>query len=502
MGQFATPTALATEIVRYARESFPDDENVRFLDPAFGTGSFYSALLKAFPPKTLREAVGFEIDPHYGLPAGDFWKKSPLKLRMEDFTRADPESETDRFNLLVCNPPYVRHHHIAGSEKDRLKKAVRAVCGVEIGGLAGLYCYFLAISHAWLQRNGLAGWLVPSEFMDVNYGTAIKRYLLNDVTLVHVHRFAPSDLQFGDALVSSAVVWFRNHEPAAEHEVRFSYGGSLLEPRLERMVSLENLQSESKWTRYPMKTASRNSQEPVLSDFFQIKRGLATGNNRFFILSEEELDLRDLPIEAFQPILPSPRYLSEDEIQADEEGIPQLKNRLFLLDCKVEEREVKNHYPTLWKYLEEGKSMGVHKRYLCRHRRPWYSQENRPPVEILCTYIGRSDNENERPFRFILNGSRATAANVYLMLYPRGAIGTAMREDPGLTRRVWTFLNGLCPKVMLGEGRVYGGGLHKLEPRELGNVPVGGIGELLPQLPVPRRGRQARVFDTASMQPK
>ena len=46
--------------------------------------------------------------------------------------------------------------------------------------------------------------------MDVNYGKAVKHYLLSRVTLLHIHRFDPNDVQFADALVSSAVVWFRN----------------------------------------------------------------------------------------------------------------------------------------------------------------------------------------------------------------------------------------------------------------------------------------------------
>lgn len=49
---------------------------------------------------------------------------------------------------------------------------------------------------------------MPSEFMDVNYGASVKRYLLDKVTLLHIHRFDPKEVQFGDALVSSAVVWF------------------------------------------------------------------------------------------------------------------------------------------------------------------------------------------------------------------------------------------------------------------------------------------------------
>jgi hypothetical protein len=44
--------------------------------------------------------------------------------------------------------------------------------------------------------------------------------------------------------------------------------------------------------------------------------------------------------------------------------------------------------------------------------------------------------------------------------------------DPDLIRRVWEALNRVTPEQMLCEGRVYGGGLHKLEPRELANVAV------------------------------
>ena len=134
----------------------------------------------------------------------------------------------------------------------------------------------------------------------------MKGYLLDKVTLLHIHRFDPSDVQFGDALVSSAVVWFRKEAPPAEHEVRFTYGGSLERPKLERLVPVETLRRDPKWTRYPMKGSFDQTDAPVLGDFFKIKRGLATGNNRYFILSAEEIERRELPIEVFKPILPSP----------------------------------------------------------------------------------------------------------------------------------------------------------------------------------------------------
>lgn len=478
LGQFATPTELAIEILQYAKKELDEWVAVRFIDPAIGTGSFYSALLDVFPKERLTNAVGYEVDPHYGEPAVKLWRGTGLDVRMEDFTQAAPTTDADKFNLLVCNPPYVRHHHIGGENKRRLKALTREACGIDMNGLAGLYCYFLGLAHRWMEDGGLAGWLIPSEFMGVNYGGPVKRYLLDRVTLLHIHRFDPNEVQFDDALVSSSVVWFTKKEPPIGHNVRMTYGGSLLRPRLERLVPAETLRQDVKWTKYPMKEGPAESFAPTLADLFDIKRGLATGNNRYFILPIEVIRERGLPIEAFRPILPSPRYLPRNEVLADEYGSPVMDRQLFLLDCQLSEEEIKERHPALGAYLDEGKSLGIADRYLCRHRSPWYSQERRPPAPFLCTYLGRSDKKNGRPFRFILNHSRATAANVYLMLYPKEPLRNAIAQSLELKRQVWAFLNGIQPEEMLSEGRVYGGGLHKLEPKELGRVPAAALASI------------------------
>lgn len=129
---------------------------------------------------------------------------------------------------------------------------------------------------------------------------------------------------------------------------------------------------------------------------------------------------------------------------------------------------MKAKYPNLWNYLQLGVETGINNRYLCRHRSPWYSQENRPPSPFLCTYMGRQNTSRGKPFRFILNHSRATATNVYLMLYPKPALEKALSHKPERLKQVWQALNQISDETLMGEGRVYGGGLHKLEPKELG----------------------------------
>jgi hypothetical protein len=185
-----------------------------------------------------------------------------------------------------------------------------------------------------------------------------------------------------------------------------------------------------------------------LADLFSIKRGIATGANDFFILTPSEVAKHDLPGEFLTPILPSPRYLTSNEIEANAAGEPILDRRLYLLTCHLPEPELATR------------------------------QEDRPPAPILCTYMGRRGDGRKYPFRFILNPSRATAPNVYLMLYPKPALAAAFQADPGLLRRVWESLSHLSTKIV-AEGRVYGGGLHKLEPSELGNAPADDIAKLM-----------------------
>jgi adenine-specific DNA-methyltransferase len=134
----------------------------------------------------------------------------------------------------------------------------------------------------------------------------------------------------------------------------------------------------------------------------------------------------------------------------------------------------------LAKYLQMGKEKGMHTRYICRHRSPWYVQEERLPSRLLCTYMGRVGKQRRNPFRFILNHSRATAANVYLMLSPKPVLAKLLQNDPDLYRHIWDALKNIAPEVLIGEGRVYGGGLYKLEPGELMNTPADNVLEVLP----------------------
>jgi adenine-specific DNA-methyltransferase len=475
LGQFATPPALALDIAKYASEQLKRRrEKFSFFDPALGTGAFFAAFLQAFPARRIDCGMGIELDKAFAESARKIWGPHGLRVIHGDFTK---QQAATKHNVILTNPPYVRHHHISGEEKQRLWQQAYAATGLKLSGLAGLYCYFLLISHEWLAENGFAAWLIPSEFMDVNYGGTVKQYLIEKVSLLRIHRFSPAEVQFDDALVSSAIVIFEKRKPEVDHTALFSFGGGLCEPLHKEMIPLEHLQKTAKWTSLPKLGSSRQRRKHiVLGDLFVIKRGLATGNNSFFILPKSQLQEHGIPLDCVRPILPSPRRLKQVIVESDKEGWPILDEPLALIDCSMPQEELAAKYPKFWEYLREGKNKKIHLGYLTSRRSPWYSQEKRGVAKFLCTYMGRS---RQRPFRFVWNKSNAVATNVYLLLYPKETVARILNARLALWEKIFNILQDISPEEFFNEGRVYGGGLYKMEPAELMRLPADKLARIL-----------------------
>lgn len=468
LGQFSTPFPLALDIMRRVRELLPRSGAASILEPALGTGVFLSAFAEAFGHAP-RRTLGFDIDADYCEAARRVWRGCDAEIRRADFLSAAPD---ECFDLIVTNPPYSRHHHIDAATKARLQRDVLAETGLRLSGLAGLYCHFMLLSAKWLKPDGLSCWLVPCEFMDVNYGAAVKRFLSERVELLQIHRFRPDDLQFADALVSSCVVIFRNRPPdpsrGAVHTVRLTTGGSVCQPDRSRTVPLADLDPDAKWTPLFDSDATRRTDTATLGDFFTVKRGIATGDNSFFILGADEAARREIPRRFLRPVLPSPRYVKGERI-ASNDGLPALDRLQFLFSCDLDEATLRRDFPVVWRYVREGAERGVAEGYICSRRTPWYSCEQRERAPIVVPYMGRGAADG-RLFRFILNESEAIATNVYLMLYPRPQYAAAL-NDVATLEAVWRSLNAIAPETLVSGGRTYGGGLHKLEPRELMHTP-------------------------------
>jgi hypothetical protein len=251
--------------------------------------------------------------------------------------------------------------------------------------------------------------------------------------------------------------------------VLFSTGGSVCDPLDAKRIPVVNLSPEKKWISFFPGQKALVVGGKTLGDYFIVKRGIATGDNKFFILDESEAKRHKIPSKFLRPILPSPRYVRKDRIES-ENGMPVLEQRQFLFSCDLDEDTLCRDYPDVWQYICEGEKRGVKNGYICSRRSPWYSCEKRDAAPIVVPYMGRGAADG-RLFRFILNESDAITTNVYLMLYPRRQFADRIK-DKSVLGAVWKALNEIPTETLVSSGRTYGGGLHKLEPKELMMTPA------------------------------
>lgn len=476
-GQFATPPVLARDIVDYAL-SLHGARPVRFLEPSCGSGALYSALLAATEGDRIESAEGIEIDRRFARAARELWGPAGLKVTEGDFL-VPRNRPRDSATLLVANPPYVRHHHLNGDTKANAAAMSVRETGIKPSGLSGLYLYFILLSHRTLCPGAVSAWLIPAEFMDVNYGSALKEYLTTHVTLRRVHRFDPADLQFTDALVTSAVVVFENRLPSADDVADFTYGGTVSAPRDHHRRKVTDLRPAAKWSAL-YRAKEQNASGPRLADLFKIRRGIATGSKKFFVMTVAEAQARGFRPENLKPLLPSPRYIKGDVVETASNGYADTDPQLVVIDTGKSLGELRKSDPALAAYLTRAPEE-VLAGFLVRHRKPWYRQEQRDPAPFILTYMGRGA-DLVRPFRFILNRSDAIATNMFLMLYPKPRLQAFLDADAEGLKKVHHALLSLTADDLRHGGRVYGGGLHKMEPKELAALDASAIVNLCPDL--------------------
>lgn len=472
MGQFSTPYTLARQICEYVL-TLTGKHIESFLEPSVGTGSFYSALNEI---AEIDRSVGYEIDEGYFNPSQTLWAEYKIELINQDFLTALPSEE---FSLIIANPPYTRHHHLPIHYKQMLSEKIENSFGFKLSGLAGLHIYFMILSTLWLKEGGYSCWLVPTECLYVNYGKELKKFLLENVDLIAVHSFDNHDVQFSDALVSSSVIIFRKTRKKVPM-VRFSWGADIKHPKEEILIEKGCLDPVLKWNKEQLLQEEQSDKLDItIGTFFKIQRGIATGDNGFFIVDDTIKKTYDIPESFLTPVIPPPRKLKSDTYTKKESSA----DNKYLITCRQNLEAIKECCPGLYEYLKKGEEDGVNLRSNCRHRIPWYSLEKREVSPILVSYMGRESDNRHLPIRFILNKAEVVATNSYLCLYPKNEYKYCF-DQPSVCEQVWNILSSISAKVLKAYGRSYGGGLIKWEPKELASIPCEGLSQILkPQNP-------------------
>ena len=102
-------------------------------------------------------------------------------------------------------------------------------------------------------------------------------------------------------------------------------------PSKRNMVERKRLTASDKWSNVLIENATNfsNNDDCKLGNFFTVKRGIATGDNDFFVVNMDTIEKYHIP-QFLKPVLPSPRFLKENIILSDNEGNITLEQKQFL----------------------------------------------------------------------------------------------------------------------------------------------------------------------------
>lgn len=366
--------------------------------------------------------------------------------------------------LILGNPPYTRHQGLGAATKLRAHKTAGALVP---SGLAGMSAYFLGASLLNMREDDALCLLLPTNWLDANYGRELRRHLWQLRTRrVELHVF-PHELDVFPGTQVSAVVLTVG--PARPINQLFSISSAHLHDEVVTTTELATYDRQDDEpptfsqlvAGNPVPVAARKprSGTVLLGDIATIRRGVATGCNNLFFLSD--VSAADLPSTAFSAALLRPGHVTGDTLDVKtHDAIGNAGRPRWLLDFHGYTSSPFHELPsTLRDLLQAAMTTGVTNRRLISDRDPWWIVEQISVAPILLGPMTKS------MFRIILNTVGAVHSNTLYGIAPL---------DPALdAQRLAAWLRTTAAqKQLLAVARKQATGLHKLEPRALRHIEV------------------------------
>jgi N-6 DNA Methylase len=452
-GAIYTPAAIVNGMVGWAAAIANFD---RVLDPGAGSGRF---LITAATKFLTAELVAIETDPLAALILRANITQAGLNDRaqilLQDYRLADVPPIEGR-TLYIGNPPYVRHHDI-GQPGKRWFGDTAARLGLRASKLAGLHVHFFLRTMELAQHGDCGCFITAAEWLDVNYGSAVRRALLDGLGGQALYVLEPEVAAFPETMSTAAIVCFKpgDFAPAIEvkrvrsiNELAHLNGG----PKIPRAQLLQ----AARWSVLIRRGPKPPRDHIQLGELFRVHRGQVTGANHVWIASVETPELPSVVL--------FPTITRASEIFDSAGELVDSSRLRKVIDLPPELSEIDPEWtPAIGRFLAWARARGADQTYIARHRLAWHSVGLYAPAPVLATYMAR------RPPAFALNRCRARHLNISHGLYPREHMSS---------RALRALVGWLNSNVALTQGRSYAGGLVKFEPGELERVAIPSVSML------------------------
>lgn len=454
--QFFTPEEIAQLMVNWV---IKNNKILTLLEPAFGLGIFSRLLLEN---NTKVKITGFEIDPIvFKIAQQNFYRFSNVNLLLEDYLFNDWET---KYDSILCNPPYFKFHNYQNIKAlEEINKRLK----INLSGFTNIYTLFLLKSIYQLAENGRAAYLIPSEFLNSDYGKSVKEYLLNSKTLRYIIVFDFQENLFNDVSTTSALILLAKDKN--EEQIRFSLVDN--QTQLDNILSIINdypnlieknsinqngLDPNVKWRMYYKKQNSQKYKNLIpFNKVAKVVRGIATGANDYFMFNREKAKKYSINDDFLLPCITKSKDVTLSLFTLEDvEKLKQKNANIFLFNAqkKVTNKNAIN-------YIKLGVELGINRKYLTSKRNPWYLLENRPPAPIWVSVFNRNG------IKFVRNEARISNLTTFHCIYLVDDLFNHIEIDLLFAY----LLTDIAKEIFNDNRREYGDGLKKFEPNDLNN---------------------------------
>jgi adenine-specific DNA-methyltransferase len=453
--QFFTPFSIADLMAKWI---LGNKELKTVLEPAFGLGVFSRAILNY---KEDVEIKGFEIDNTIFENAKQYYEDADnVNINLQDYMYNDWENKYDG---IICNPPYLKFHDY---DNKNILKEVETKLKCKLNGFTNLYTLFLLKSIHQLSPNGRCAYIIPSEFLNSDYGKLVKTHLIKSKALRHIIVIDFEENVFDDALTTASIILCANDN--LTKRVQFSNIQSLDDlskiediianyPNFsdtEQTYNFSELNSEIKWKAYYQKQNSIKFKNLVpFSTYAKVVRGIATGSNEYFTFNSSKAKEFEIEEQYLLPCICSAKDAKTSFFTTQNfEELKQNDKSIFLFNAQ------KSTDKSVISYIQKGENEEINKRFLTASRTPWYSLENRQPAPIWVSVFNRTG------LRFIRNEANISNLTSYHCIYPKQ---TSLFSEIEIDLLFAYLLTDIAKQIFEDNSRQYGNGLQKFEPNDL-----------------------------------
>jgi len=355
----------------------------------------------------------------------------------------------NKFDTIIMNPPFVRHHLI-----DRKKRSLYAIAIKEIFKIklsSDLWAFFLMKSCLHLKKGGNIGAILPWSFLQADYAQAIRIWLSDNFQDIQI--LALSAEYFNDAQERVVLLWLKGYGFKSK-SIKISFSSHI--PDIINYYSLTGEEWRAKkvlhsqchdildiYNNYISKYKFRKFEE-----LGNVKIGVVTGADSFFILDDEKAENYSIPPKYLVPIFKSSK---EFKCFTSNGNVPSSK--LVTLPRHNDE-SFKN-------YIMQGVKLRYHLRAHSQRREPWYCVDQGKVPDAFFPYRAM-----KMPY-MILNDKRVQCTNSIHRIY--------FKTELSSTEKKWLQLSMLSVPGQFSieaHAKTYGQGVLKIEPNALKNTLV------------------------------